>query len=134
VAFNGGHDLVGRHCDFAPYNVILSGERVAVIDFEGFQPGIVYDDLCYFLGMVEAMPFYHLGGALSHKAREKFLEGYARRGSTQAGDFDFFMLTTMIKIMAHSPVLRPGVRGWRERLKRRQRLKFFTGWFIKRVN
>jgi glycosyltransferase involved in cell wall biosynthesis/Ser/Thr protein kinase RdoA (MazF antagonist) len=134
AVFNGEHEIVGRHCDFAPYNVIFSGERVAVIDFEGFARGIVYDDLCYFLGMLETMPRYHLSSEMSQRARENFLKGYGRSGSTNAVHLDFFMLATMTKIMAHSPLLRPvGRQGWREQLKRWQRLKFFTGWFSKRV-
>ena len=135
TVFDGRHRVVGRHCDFAPYNVIVADDRLAVIDFEGLQQGILYDDLCYFLGMVETMPFYHLGARLALRFRQSFLDGYAHgRGETNREHLEFFMLTTMVKIMAYSPVLRPRARGWRESLQRWQRLKFFKGWFRQRVS
>jgi glycosyltransferase involved in cell wall biosynthesis/Ser/Thr protein kinase RdoA (MazF antagonist) len=132
VAFSGDHRIVGYHCDFGPYNVFLSQEKITVIDFEGLQEGIIYDDLCYFLGMIEAMPFYHLSRKLSQNIKESFLEGYGQPEKLDQGQFDVFVLMAMVKIMAHSPLLKRGT-GWRHAWKRQQRLKFYTNWFEEQV-
>jgi Ser/Thr protein kinase RdoA (MazF antagonist) len=133
AAFDGRHKVVGRHCDFAPYNVLVSGEQVTVIDFEGLQGGILYDDLCYFLAHVEATPGYHLGRRMKASLREDFLGGYARRGRVDRAQFDFFMLAAMVKVMAHSPVL-VGDASLRARVKRGQRLRFYSDWFGERLS
>ena len=133
TALDGRHKLVGRHCDFAPYNVLVSEARVTVIDFEGLQDGVIYEDLCYFLGMFEATPPYHLSRGTIRALGEEFLRGYSRRGEFDRGQFDFFMLAAMVKVMAHSPVLRPESASWLDSVKRRQRLGFYAEWFGKRL-
>jgi Ser/Thr protein kinase RdoA (MazF antagonist) len=132
VAFSGDHKLVGYHCDFGPYNVFLSQNRITVIDLEGLQAGIIYDDLCYFLGMIEAMPVYHLSHELSQRIKASFLEGYWQDENFNREQFDVFMLITMVKIMAHSPMLKAEA-GWFNWWKRQQRLGFYTNWFKERV-
>lgn len=129
TALDGSHKLVGRHCDFAPYNILVADDKLTVIDFEGLQEGVLYDDLCYFLGMVEATPPYHLSRALKKKLGEEFLKAYARQGGLDRSQLDFYMLAAMVKIMAHSPVLRRGGATWLDALKRRQRLGFYNRWF-----
>lgn len=133
AVFDGSHRLVGRHCDFAPYNVLVSENKVTVIDFEGLQDGIVYEDLCYFLAMVEATPPYHLSRAAVRALGEEFLRGYARQGDFDRAHLDLFMLAATVKVMAHSPVLRGEGGSWRETVKRRQRLGFYSGWFGERL-
>ncbi|MFQ5792610.1 MAG: glycosyltransferase, partial [Acidobacteriota bacterium] len=133
LVFTGEHAIVGRHCDFGPYNAFFSRDKITVIDFEGLQAGISYDDLCYFLGMVESMPFYHLGPTLTHRIKKSFLEGYSRHEHVDRGQLDVFMLAAMVKIMAHSPVLRTRD-GWRNRWKWHQRLASYRSWFGERVS
>jgi len=128
AAFDRQLGLVGRHCDFAPYNVLVSGDRVSVIDFEGLQEGVLYEDLCYFLRMLEVTPPYHLGRSTIAALRESFLAGYERRRDLDRGALDFFMLLVTVKVMANAPILRPPA-TWRDALKRRQRLGFYRGWF-----
>ncbi|HEX8148582.1 MAG TPA: glycosyltransferase [Pyrinomonadaceae bacterium] len=130
AAFDPRARVVGRHCDFAPYNVLVTEGRVTVIDFEGLRDGVAYDDLCYFLGMVEATPAYHLSRRMRGALRAEFLRGYERQGSLERAPLDFYTLAAMVKIMAHSPVLRRAG-TWRDSLKRRQRLRFYRGWFAR---
>lgn len=127
AAFDPRARVVGRHCDFAPYNVLAAEGRVTVIDFEGLQGGVAFDDLCYFICMVEATPAYHLGRRAKAALREEFLRGYERHAPLERARLGFHALASMVKIMAHSPVLRRGG-TWLDSLKRRQRLAFYRGW------
>lgn len=133
AVFDGSHRLVGRHCDFAPYNVLVSENRVTVLDFEGLQDGVAYEDLCYFLAMVEATPPYHLSRATARALGAEFLRGYARLAELDRAHLDLFMLAATAKVMAHSPVLRRARGSWRDSAKRRQRLGFYSDWFAKRL-
>jgi Ser/Thr protein kinase RdoA (MazF antagonist) len=128
IAFTGDHQIVSSHCDFSPYNVLVSEDRITVIDLEGLQDGIVYDDLCYFVGMIESLPAYHLSRKMSLRIRESFLQGYSWHGNLDQDQFDVFMLLAMVKIMARSPVLKGGP-GRLDQWKRQQRLKVYTSWF-----
>jgi colanic acid/amylovoran biosynthesis glycosyltransferase len=132
-AFNGGHAIVGRHCDFAPYNVWLAPDRITVIDFEGLQDGILYDDLCYFVGMVESTSFYHLSHDLRRRIAASFLEGYGRHQTIDQGQLDVFRLTAMVKIMADCPLPGGQAQGWLDRWKRNKQLELYAGWFQERV-
>lgn len=127
-AFDGRSSLVGRHCDFAPYNVLVSGDGISVIDFEGLQPGLAYEDLCYFLRMHEATPPYHLSRRTAAALSEDFLRGYERHRALDRGLLDFFMLVATVKIMAEAPVLLPPT-NWLASLKRWHRLRFYRDWF-----
>lgn len=132
AAFAAASAVVGRHCDFAPYNVLATKDRVTVIDFEGLQDGILFDDLCYFLAMVEATPSYHLGRASIGRLCAAFIQGYERETPLDRRALHFFMIAAMVKIMAGSPVLR-GADGRFAALKRRQRLEFYRRSFAQRL-
>jgi Ser/Thr protein kinase RdoA (MazF antagonist) len=127
-AFDPGMGLVGRHCDFAPYNVLVAGDRVSVIDFEGLQLGVPYDDLCYFVRMLGVTPPYHLSRSMIGELRDAFLKGYERHRSLDRGTLEFFMLLATVKVMARTPVLRPPT-TWLDAAKRWQRLRFYRSWF-----
>jgi glycosyltransferase involved in cell wall biosynthesis/Ser/Thr protein kinase RdoA (MazF antagonist) len=128
-----GLSLVGRHCDFAPYNVLVSPARITVIDFEGLGESVAYDDLCYFLCMVEATPPYHLSRAMIDALGEDYLSGYQRHAELDRGKLHFFMIAAMVRVMAHSPVLRDPATPL-DALKRRQRLSFYTDWLGRRLD
>jgi Ser/Thr protein kinase RdoA (MazF antagonist) len=128
ASFDAVSGLVGRHCDFAPYNMLVSGDRITVIDFEGLRDGIAYEDLCYFLCMLETTPAYHLSRAAVASFRGEFLRGYERHTPLDDAALELFMVAAMANVMAHSPLLRPA-RGWIDTLKRRQKLRLFLRWF-----
>jgi glycosyltransferase involved in cell wall biosynthesis/aminoglycoside phosphotransferase (APT) family kinase protein len=124
--------VVGRHCDFAPYNVLVARERIAVIDFEGLQPGLVTDDLCWFLAMVDEMPSYHLSTRSKAALRAAFLQGFEQEGGSLPRELGAFLMASMAKVMASTPLLRregPGL----DQLKRHQRLTFYKRWFKERL-
>ena len=119
--------LVARHCDFAPYNMFVDGDRVSVIDLEGTQDGLPTDDLCYFLFMVAALASHHLAPSTVVELQRTFLRGYAGRGLLRTRDLDAFMLAAAIKVMAWSPILR-GAPGLVARARRSRQLAFFHRW------
>lgn len=129
AAFGGSDRLVGRHCDFGPYNIFLSPGRMTAIDFEGFQDGIRYDDLCYFLGMIESVSWYHLSAAQRRRLAESFLDGYSRYGTLDRGSQESFMLAAMVKIMARSPLLQGKARRGPDAWKRATRVAQYNHWF-----
>lgn len=47
--------VTGHHGDFWPGNVFVDGDRVTVIDFEGFREGLPLEDVAYFLLRVELL-------------------------------------------------------------------------------
>jgi colanic acid/amylovoran biosynthesis glycosyltransferase len=66
----GGKRTTGHHCDFWPGNVLVAGERVTVIDFEGYRPGLPHEDAAWFL--------VHLELALARPWRD---EGFVREAA-----------------------------------------------------
>ncbi len=129
LAFNSNHTIVGHHCDFGPYNVFISSDEVTVIDFEGLRDGIIYDDICYFLAMIYLIPSYHVSPGLRQKMKECFLEGYSNYEKIEQEEFDLFMLTNMVKIMARNPVFRENNNTLRSRFRHHQKFKVFSNWF-----
>jgi len=128
----GQSALVDAHCDFAPYNVLVAPGKTTVIDFEGVRPGFAYEDLAYFLGMLEATPPYHLSKGMIARLRSSLLEGYRRRAAIDNEALDFFMLLATVKIMGRSPVLQTGG-SLRDQIKRWQRLRFYRRIFAERL-
>jgi Ser/Thr protein kinase RdoA (MazF antagonist) len=129
LIFTGQDRVVGYHCDFAPYNVLLSPDRVSVIDFEGLQEGLIYEDICYFIGMIDSLPAYHLDARMAERIKDCFLQGYTRHRSVDQAQLNAFMLVAMLKIVARGPLLDGRVRGWVERGRRMARRRRHTAWF-----
>jgi Ser/Thr protein kinase RdoA (MazF antagonist) len=129
TVLGGELKIVGRHCDFGPWNVFVSRSKLCVIDFEGFQDGVVYDDLCYFLAHLATIFPIHVKPSVRRRLHTAFLEGYRRRAILDDGALKLFLLTAMVKVMATSPVLRNPAVTWRDRRKRAMRLAFHIAWF-----
>jgi len=67
--------IAGHHGDYFPGNVFFDGERVTVIDFEGFRDGHPLEDAAYFALRTEMLRRrFRLSPALT----ERFFEGYAQ--------------------------------------------------------
>ncbi|MFM5923941.1 MAG: glycosyltransferase [Novosphingobium sp.] len=123
---------VTAHCDFAPYNILASGDGVTVIDFEGLRAGFIYEDLAYFLCMAEIQPRYHLSESANVALRGAFIAGYDGQDQLEADALDFFLLLATVKIMGNSPVLACGG-SLLDRFKRRQRIGFYRRTIRRRV-
>lgn len=88
------------HGDLIPINILVDGERVAVVDFGGYQPSEpVYDDLGFVLayfGMMEQSGSYSV--RLIRGMAEGFLEGYGEIEST--GLLNLYTLRGLLDILA----------------------------------
>jgi thiamine kinase-like enzyme len=129
IALNGSHKIVAHHCDFGPYNVFISSDIVTVIDFEGRMDGIIYDDVCYFLSMVDTIPSYHLNRRMRIRIRESFLEGYSKYEEVDQDEFRFFMVINIVKIMSRNPVFRKSANTWLSGLSSYQKFNIFASRF-----
>lgn len=92
----GGQSVVGHHGDYWPGNVFVDGERVTVIDFEGFREGLPLEDVAYFLIRVELL-------ARRFRVRtpglgEAFLRGY---GEVDREALRLFTITKGLRTLAN---------------------------------
>lgn len=88
--------VVGHHGDFWPGNIFIDGERVTVIDFEGFREGLPLEDVAYFLIRVELL-------ARRFRVRtrgldEAFLRGY---GEVDRDALRLFTITKGLRTLAN---------------------------------
>ena len=88
--------VVGHHGDYWPGNVFVDGERVTVIDFEGFREGLALEDVAYFLIRVELL-------ARRFRVRipglgDAFLRGY---GEVDRGALRLFTITKGLRTLAN---------------------------------
>ena len=89
--------VVGHHGDYWPGNIFIGERHVEVIDFEGFREGLPFEDVAYFLVMLElpfAYPFFHRHFA---KLSQSFLDGYL--GADAPLDRDALRLFTAMKAL-----------------------------------
>jgi hypothetical protein len=93
-------DSAGRHGDFTPRNILVSGERIGVIDFENFaERDTTYEDVgkfVAFLALLKGRPGYSRTAIDS--VIDNFLEGY---GSGERMLVDLFALKAAVRIFAH---------------------------------
>lgn len=68
--------ICGHHGDYFPGNVFFDGERVTVIDFEGFRDGHPLEDAAYFALRTEML---RRRFRLSPGLVERFFEGYGQQ-------------------------------------------------------
>ena len=96
--------VVSEHCDFGPHNILVDGEKITLIDFEGIRDGSIYGDLSYFLCLVDLMPFYHLNRQQKVRLKNAFLRGYGKGHKIAAEVLPLYAVPTLIKLAAHNPV------------------------------
>jgi tRNA A-37 threonylcarbamoyl transferase component Bud32 len=92
----GEQPVVGHHGDFWPGNLFIDGDRVTVIDFEGFRDGLPLEDVAYFLIRVELL-------ARRFRVRirgldEAFLRGY---GDVDRDALRLFTITKGLRTLAN---------------------------------
>lgn len=68
------------HGEFAPYHILVSGEAIYILDFEGSRPGFPHEDLAYFIASYDvALPWRRLVGGWRlglDRQRDLFLRAY----------------------------------------------------------
>ena len=95
---DGPLTVTGHHGDYWPGNLFIDGERVTVIDFEGFREGLPLEDVAYFFLRVEllARRFRLDAGGLP----EAFLCGYG--SAAEANALQLFTLTKGLRTLANN--------------------------------
>jgi colanic acid/amylovoran biosynthesis glycosyltransferase len=97
ASVGAGRVPVGHHCDFWPGNVLEIDSHISVIDFEGFRPGLAYQDAGRFmvhLDLALARPW--LAGS-RERVRAAFLAGY---GSVEDQDRELWSLCVASEALA----------------------------------
>ncbi len=88
-SFRGGQGAVtGRHNDYGPYNMIVDGERLVVLDFAGFSYGPKVCDFVKFWSVLERMRSSPLASGNTVAAfQEAFVDGYGSRPEPESAGF-----------------------------------------------
>ena len=121
--------IVASHCDYAAWNILVSGPRICVLDFEGYRPGLAYEDICYFLCQLATLPRYHLSHNGAGELQASFLEGYSQHRQLDDALIQGFMLLEMAKVMATSRLLNDRPKSQLRKRQRAARLRFHRRWF-----
>ena len=90
--------VAGHHGDYWPGNVFIDGDRVRVIDFEGYREGLPLEDVAYFLIQVRLLLPRHQ--RLVEPIRAAFLEGYG--GIDDEDALRLFTLTKTLHLIARN--------------------------------
>jgi glycosyltransferase involved in cell wall biosynthesis/aminoglycoside phosphotransferase (APT) family kinase protein len=112
--------VTASHGDFSPGNVFADAEGVAVIDFEGCDAGLPYEDVADFLIQLE---LFFPGSALRHRAIElatDFLDGYlSRPAATTSFDwaaYELCRISSAVRLLSSDRAAdRRGLRALRRR-------------------
>jgi Ser/Thr protein kinase RdoA (MazF antagonist) len=90
--------VAGHHGDYWPGNVFIDGDRVRVIDFEGYREGLPLEDVAYFLIQLRLLLPRH--ARLVEPLRAAFLEGYG--GIDDQDALTLFTLTKTLHLIARN--------------------------------
>jgi aminoglycoside phosphotransferase (APT) family kinase protein len=96
-----------HHGDFGPGNVLVSGDRIQVIDFEGWRPGLPYEDVAYFAIQLELFFQYPLLHGRGHQAVAAFLEGYLSGKPMDSHAYVLARKSKALQILARGSSMRP---------------------------
>jgi len=91
--------VYGHHGDFWPGNIFMNGERVDVIDFEGFREGLPFEDVTYFLSYIELMPLMRRHVP---ELRGAFLEGFLEGGELDETTYELFRLLNGLRTLGRN--------------------------------
>ncbi|MEO8380448.1 MAG: aminoglycoside phosphotransferase family protein [Acidobacteriota bacterium] len=88
--------VTGHHGDYWPGNLFIDGERVTVIDFEGFREGLPLEDVAYFLLRLELLALRFRVDMRDLPAA--FLAGY---GPVDRNALQLFTMTKGLRTLAN---------------------------------
>jgi glycosyltransferase involved in cell wall biosynthesis/aminoglycoside phosphotransferase (APT) family kinase protein len=94
-------DIVGRHGDYWPGNLLVDGERCTVLDFEGFGPGLWGEDPAYFLLQAGRFFDYPILKGRFPTLEGAFLRGYSRNGMEEDSTWPLFRLGALVQVLSH---------------------------------
>jgi aminoglycoside phosphotransferase (APT) family kinase protein len=113
---------VGRHCDFWPGNLLVDEDRVAVLDFAGFGPGVPWEDAAYFLVQSELFFDYPVLRGGFEPLRRAFLSGYGHPGLERDRDWAAFRVGAALQILGRTALDPPSGIAGRRRVRRLRRV------------
>jgi glycosyltransferase involved in cell wall biosynthesis/O-antigen ligase/aminoglycoside phosphotransferase (APT) family kinase protein len=96
-----------HHGDFGPGNVLVSEDRIQVIDFEGWRPGLPYEDVAYFAMQLELFFQYPLLRGRGQQAVAAFLEGYLNGKPLDSHAYLTARKSKALQILARTSSVRP---------------------------
>ena len=113
--------VTGIHRDFWPGNVFVADGMVEVIDFEGVDEGLPYEDVAYFLVQLEQ---FFPGPLLRRHFRplaSAFLDGYLpEKNGFDWTAYELCRIASALKVLSAVPVNSKGLHArWRRRMLRR---------------
>ena len=91
-----------HHGDFGPGNIFVSEDRIQVIDFEAWRPGLPYEDVAYFAIQLELFFEYPFLRARGQQAVSAFLEGYLRGDPLDPLAYFLARKSKAVQILAHT--------------------------------
>jgi hypothetical protein len=110
--------IVGRHNDFSPHHIFVSGGRISVIDFGFFDHGSHLYDVCRFWFQLESLKLNPLCRASAvERFQDGFFAGYGASRDACGPGFDMVAsryFVTQLATLAARPA-RAGIRGWMDR-------------------
>ena len=110
-----------HHGDFGPGNIFVSEDRIQVIDFEGWRPGLPYEDVAYFAIQLELFFQNSLLRGRGQQAVAAFLEGYLSGESLDSRAYSLVRRSKALQILARtSPSPSSGLANRRRRLALRR--------------
>jgi aminoglycoside phosphotransferase (APT) family kinase protein len=96
--------VTGVHRDFWPGNVFVDGGAVQVIDFEGVEAGLPFEDVGYFLVQLELYCWDPLTRHRFDRMATGFLEGYLRRTDTfDWAAYELCRIAAALRVLAATP-------------------------------
>lgn len=95
--------LVPRHGDFWPGNVFVERGLVQVIDFEGFGPGLAYEDLANFAAHLDLLFGYPLLRRRGQNLVQRLAEGFLADTELDPALYRFCRSVVLLKLSRQQP-------------------------------
>lgn len=121
-AGSDGGQVVSRHGDFWPGNLLVDDGRVTVLDFEGFGPGLPCEDAAYFLAQAELFYDYPLIRRRFPALRQAFLSGFCRFDLERHPSWTAARAAAVLQILARTAAVAGPASAAGRRVRRLRRM------------
>jgi len=100
---SAGMAASGHHGDLWPGNVMVGAHGVEVLDFEGYRPGVAFEDPAYFLLQSELFFDLPLLRRRFGPLRAAFLRGYGREDLPSLESYQNSRMSACLRLLAMAP-------------------------------